>query len=111
MLFAAELLSTARICERSISSAPSPPTTTSVSPRVMRSPVRMTVGSSSFVPFSSVPFTLPQSRTIHWPASNVISAWCRDRNRSLIGIVHSLARPSVIGCSDVSAIGAGGRLG
>ena len=48
------------------------------------------------VPFSSVPLTLPQSRTSHWPSANEISACLRDRNLSRMGMVQSDARPSVI---------------
>ena len=70
--------------------------TTSLSPRAMRSPGRSSAVSTSFTPLSVVPFTLPQSRTNQVPRSLRISAWRRERKRSLIGIVQSEARPSVM---------------
>ena len=89
---ACESLSMGIICD-CISSAWK---TTSLSPRAMRSPGRRGTGSAIFTPFTSVPFTLPQSRTNHCPRSRTISAWRRERKRSLIGIVQSDARPRVI---------------
>jgi hypothetical protein len=55
-------------------------------------------------PLSIVPFTLPQSRTYHCPASCMISAWRRERNRSRIGTVQSAARPrvTIVSASDIS---------
>ena len=54
-------------------------------------------------PLSVVPLTLPQSRTNQVAALEEISAWRRERKRSLIGIVQSEARPSVIVSAGASA--------
>ena len=92
---ACELDSTATMCDV-VSSAPALKTT-SLSPRPMRSPGRSGCGSTTRRPFSSVPLTLPQSRSSQPSSSScTISAWRRERKRSLIGTVQSFARPSVI---------------
>ncbi len=76
-LFACESLSRTLSCDGSLPSAVSK--ITSLSPRAMRSPGRSGTGRPSFAPFSSVPFTLPQSRTTHSPSRKTISACLRER--------------------------------
>jgi len=106
-LVAGDALSTAMSCELESSSWK----TTSLSPSAMRSPLRSGAGSMTFMPLSIVPLTLPQSRTYQRPRSSATSACRRERKRSLIGTVHSDARPSVISPSPLSITCCGARPG
>ena len=68
-----------------------------MSPSLILSPDLSVRSRSTRVPLRNVPLAEPQSFSSQHPFAGMISACLRDRYRSLIGIVHSDARPIVIG--------------